>query len=83
MFTVKYIDGDGVEHISECSYVVMDRTPEGATRVMTFSEIPTVHCDNNSGVYVNNGAASSNGPALGPSVYVMNRFGATVATYRL
>lgn len=83
MLTVKYVDGDGIEWLSECAYVVADRTIDGAPRVLVFDEMPDAFRANSSGVYCDDQRASAGGPLHGPTVYVMNRFGATVATYRL
>ena len=83
MLTVKYVDRDGIEWLTECKSVVSDFTIDGAPRVLVFDDIPDAHRSNSSGVYVDNGCASTSGPIGGPVVYVMNRFGATVATYHL
>lgn len=83
MLTVKYIDGDGIEWMTEAAHIVADQTIDGAPRVLIFDEIPNSHRSNSSGVYCDDHKRSSRGPALGPTVFVMNRFGATVATYRL
>lgn len=83
MLTVKYVDGDGVERLTECRHVVADRTIDGMPRVLVFDEIPDARGSNNSGIYVDEGMRSTNGQIGGPVVYIMNRFGATVATYRL
>jgi len=94
MFTIKYVDGDGVENISNAEYVVADTFHEledsdgrpvgpAKRRVMVFDEMPTVSGDNNNGVYCDNGCRSINGIGGGPVVYVMNRYGSTVAQYKL
>ena len=83
MLTVKYIDGDGIEWMSEAAHVVADRMIDDAPRVMIFDEIPNAHRSNSTGVYFDDKKRSARGLVQGPTVFVMNRFGATVATYRL
>lgn len=83
MLTVKYVDGDGIEWMTECKHVVADKTIDGAPRILVFDDIPDAHRSNSSGVYVDDGARSAHGPIAGPMVYVMNRFGSTVAKYQL
>lgn len=83
MLTVKYINGDGEESLTEHKHVIADRTDSGAPRVLVFDETPNHDKCNHSGIYVDDQRRSSNGLVQGPTLYVMNRFGATVATYRL
>lgn len=83
MFTVKYVSPQGEENLSECHSVILDRTEhDGSKRVLVFNEIPTLAKDNNSGVFCSSNCDSTD-DIHGGIVYVMNRFGATVATYRL
>lgn len=84
MFTVKYIAPSGEENITECLSVIADRTSDGNARVLVFDEQPRLHKDNSAGVYVGLPAIPGEAPQMHDGiVYVMNRFGATVATYRL
>lgn len=83
MFTIKYVSPQGEENITECHSVILDRTEhDGSKRVLVFDEQPTLAKDNNSGVYCSPNCGSTSDLHSG-IVYVMNRFGATVATYRL
>jgi hypothetical protein len=83
MFTVKYVAPSGEETISECQSVVADRTEHDARpRVLIFDETPTLAKDNNVGMYVGQDEDCGSEPHDG-IVYVMNRHGATVGTYRL
>lgn len=81
MFTIKYIDENGNENLSEHSHVVADRCDDGTQRIIVFDEIPTLACDNHSGIFVER--RESNAGDMTPRLFVMNRFGATVASYRL
>jgi hypothetical protein len=84
MFTLKYVAPNGEENIRECHAVIADRTESGGhPRVLVFDEIPVLDKSNNSGVYCHPGESSNDLPGIHPTVYVMNRFGSTVATYRL
>lgn len=88
MLTVKYVAPDGTESIKECLAVIADRTEhDGRPRVLTFDETPQWDKSNSNGVYVANDDECAQCIPLtalsGPIVYVMNRFGATVAKYPL
>jgi predicted subunit of tRNA(5-methylaminomethyl-2-thiouridylate) methyltransferase len=84
--TIKYVSPTGEENIAESHSVVADRTEgDGRPRVLVFDEIPALHKGNNVGAYVGDLSGSTDAPLKTHNgiVYVMNRFGATVATYRL
>jgi hypothetical protein len=85
MFTVKYVAPSGDEVIGEYEAVMSDRTEhDGRPRVLVFNDTPTSAKDNNVGVYVASDPAENEPPRMHSGVvYVMNRYGATVATYRL
>ena len=83
MFTIKYVGPDGSESITECAHVRQDRTSDGKIRVLVFDVHPSESGDNNSGVYCESECVSNACPPGAPVLYVMNRFGSTVATYRL
>lgn len=89
MLTVKFINRDGDEIIRECFAVVADRTEhDGSPRVLVFDEAPMHGNANHSGIYIDTrdddeADACTNGIYSGPVLYVMNRHGATVATYHL
>lgn len=80
MLTVKHIDGDGVETIIEGAAVSFQHGVAGDELSVfdtTDKRNPAI------AVISDNGCRSSCGPIGGPVVYVMNRFGATIATYKL
>lgn len=83
MLTVKFVAPDGEENIRECETVIADRTEhDGRPRVLVFDGLPMSDKANQSGMYVAPSEMCTDWMHSG-IVYVMNRFGATVATYRL
>lgn len=77
MLTVKYLQADGVETIGEY---------DGVTKEMKGND-PIIYAHRNDGgenctQFGPIVTGNSDDPYV-PTVYVMNRFGATVATYRL
>lgn len=87
MLTVKYVAPNGEEGIREHLSVIADRTEhDNRPRVLVFDDIPTQAKDNSAGIFVRQDAQTSDEEVArmhNGIVYVMNRFGATVATYRL
>lgn len=80
MFTVKHINSDGNENMVECHQFVRERRSDGFTQFLAYGENP-LPCE-----YIATwcGDEDARGGLLEnqQTIYVMNRFGATVATYR-
>lgn len=78
MLTVKYLQADGVETIGEYDRVTKERSKEGETVIFAHRNDGGEKCTQFGPIL----SGSSDDPFV-PTVYVMNRFGATVASYRL
>lgn len=87
MLTVKHIANDGTETLVEgekiekvhtgdrfMDAIYVDRQPE---------DLADTTCPGRSARHTFRFGTGDDGPTPGPMVYVMNRFGATVATYHL
>lgn len=79
MFTVKHINIDGNENMVECHQFVRERRNDGFTQFLAYPENPMP----NEYVATWCGDEDRHTSTLEnrQTIYVMNRFGATVATY--
>lgn len=81
MFTVKHIGPDGNESMVECHRFVRERRSDGFTQFLAYPEKPLP------GEYIATWCGDESvryGPELPGTyqqIYVMNRFGSTVASY--
>lgn len=78
MFTIKHIDKCGDERMVECHRFTKERRSDGFAQFMALDLFP------NPGEYIETWCGDD-GPSNDLSchtIYVMNRFGATVATHR-
>lgn len=81
MFTVKHIDADGNEFALECRCYDVTRGAQGETRIMTYD---TAYRDPNEYTGLWCGKRVDFAPIGGLwTIYVMNRFGSTIATYHM
>lgn len=78
MLTVKYLQGDHCETIAEYESVTAEII-DGSRVVHAHDQ--TAHTQY--GPIPRNEGDGGSVAAVAPTIYVMNRFGATVATYRL
>lgn len=78
MLTVKYLQADGVETIGEYDSVTAERDERGLRIVYAHRNDGGENC-----VQFGPIPARSTQEVALPAVYVMNRFGATVANYGL
>jgi hypothetical protein len=78
MFTVKYVKPDGSEFISECASFYIERV-KGAMERRFFTYDTPYRTGDWSGLWV---GSPEKGDLSDETIYVMNRFGATVATHR-
>jgi len=79
MFTIKHIAADGNEHMVECHRFARERRSEGFTQFMAYPENPVPM------EYIASWCGDervADRLECDQTIYVMNRFGATVATYR-
>lgn len=78
MFTVKHVKPDGSEFISECASFYIERVPQTMDkRFLTYDT--TYRTGDWSGLWV---GSPEQGDLSDETIYVMNRFGATIATHR-
>jgi hypothetical protein len=83
MLTVKFVAPDGEEIISEHLHVIADKTEhDGRPRVLVFDEMPDSSKCNHAGIYVAPDELNTQWLHRG-IIFVMNRYGATVAKYLL
>lgn len=80
MFTIKHIAADGNETMFECHQFVRERRSDGFTQFLAYDKNP-LPCD-----YIATWCGDESRSLAGllenrQTIYVMNRFGATVATY--
>lgn len=83
MLTLKYVTlDDGKEIISECHSITVERLDNGMRRVISHSAIPGMP-DDEMGFYFGDGPVKHGGRTLPrhSTLFVMNRFGATVGVY--
>lgn len=81
MLTLKYVKG-GEEYVSECYALKADRCDDGRRRIAAYESEKLQ--DGPVGYFFGEGPVKFDGsrkPFSGDTLYVMNRFGATVATY--
>src|SRR5688572_4180843 len=80
MFTIKHVDLDGSEFLVECERFVTERRSDGFLQYLAYGPVGTPP-----EAYIASWCGDDNVPRdrLGwHTLYVMNRFGATVATHR-
>lgn len=78
MFTVKHIKQDGTEFITECASFYVERAPDSMEKRFFTYDTP-YRTGNWSGLWV---GGPEKDDLSNETIYVMNRFGATVATHR-
>lgn len=80
MFTIKHIAADGTEGLVQCNTFARERRDDGFTQFMAYGENPMP------GEYIASWCGDEEQRTSDllnrQTIYVMNRFGATVATYR-
>lgn len=80
MFTIKHIDKRGNEHLVQCHSFRTERRDDGFMQYLAYGENPTPGDDD----YIATWCGDDNRDRSDLSwhtLYVMNRFGATVATH--
>lgn len=79
MFTVKHIDRNGGEYLVQCHSVVRERRSDGLTQIIAYAEnaLPGDYITSWCGDEEQRTSSLENRQ----TIYVMNKYGATVATY--
>ena len=79
MFTVKHVKANGEEFIIECASFFADRVEGSMTHRFRTFDTPHVTFDH-TGLWI--GESLNSNIVETETIYVMNRYGATVATHR-
>lgn len=79
MFTVKHINIDGNENMVECHQFVRERRSDGFTQFLAYGENPMPN--DYIATWCGDEEQRTSSLENRQTIYVMNRYGATVATY--